>query len=472
MNSVRGEVLVSIEPLIEPSSVAIIGASSTPGRLGNTTLSNVIESKIEKIYPINPKEKEISGLKCYPTVSDVPGDIDLALLCIPAPIVPQVISECINKQVKAIIIFSGGFRETGEEGAKLQSRVEEIVAGKEIGVLGPNCVGVYNLTKEYNLTLSPTLKLLRDRIKPGNIGFLTQSGVFGVALFTAAMKRGIYLSKMFHLGNKMGIKDADIIEYLEKDPATKVIVQYMEDVKEGPRFLTALKKVTKVKPVVAIRVGRTEAGARASASHVGALKGPDELYSALFKQGGAIRAKSSFEALDLAWTLSLQPPLKGNKIGIITNSGGQGVEITDLLTEHGLEVPKLSPEFQKKLLEEDAAPNWGSTANPIDLTAPMPQTPDWYLKSAKMLLESGEMDGLILVVLGTPLKGLTPKLVAEANEILKLGKPLIISTISALDDHELLKKQLEKAGFPVYMDPYVTARCMIALHDYGKYLRR
>jgi acyl-CoA synthetase (NDP forming) len=464
--------LVAIEPLIEPSSVAIVGASSKPGRLGNTTLNNVIDSKIEKIYPINPKENEISGLKCYTKVSEVPGDIDLALLCVPAPIVPQVISECINKKVKAIIIFSGGFRETGEEGAKLQSRVEEIVAGKEIGVLGPNCVGVYNLTKEYNLTLSPTLRLLRDRVKPGNIGFLTQSGVFGVALFTAAMKRGIYLSKMFHLGNKMGIKDADILEYLEKDSATKVIVQYMEDVKEGPRFLAALKKVTKVKPVVAIRVGRTEAGARASASHVGALKGPDEIYSALFKQGGAIRAKSSFEALDMAWTLSLQPPLKGNKIGIVTNSGGQGVEITDLLTEHGLEVPKLSPDIQERLLKEDAAPRWGSTTNPIDLTAPMPQTPDWYFKSAKMLLESGEIDGLILVVLGTPLKGLSPKLVGEAKEILKLGKPLLISTISALENDELLRKQLEKVGFPVYTDPYVTARCMIALHEYGKYLRR
>lgn len=464
--------MAGIEPLIEPSSVAVVGASTKKGRLGNTTLINVIESKIKNIYPINPKEKEILGLKCYPSVLDVPGDIDLALLCIPAKLVPQIISECITKRVKAAVIFSGGFRETGEEGAKLQNEIEEMVAGKEIKVLGPNCVGVYNVTKGYNLTLSPTLKLLKDRIKPGNIGFLTQSGVFGVALFTAAAKRGIYLSKMFHLGNKMGIKDADVLEYLEKDPATKVIVQYMEDVKEGPRFLKVLKRVTKVKPVVAIRVGRTEAGARASASHVGALKGPDELYSALFKQGGAIRAKSSFEALDMAWTLSLQPPLKGNRIGIITNSGGQGVEITDVVSEYGLEVPKLSAATQERLLKEDAAPSWGSRTNPVDLTAPMPQTPDWYFRGSKILLESGEIDGLILIVLGTPLEGLTPKLTAGAKELFKFGKPILISTISALATHESLKKRLEEAGFPVYMDPYVTARCMVALYEYGKYLRK
>ncbi|HEX69421.1 MAG TPA: hypothetical protein ENG10_03915 [Candidatus Bathyarchaeota archaeon] len=464
--------MAGLEPLVEPSSVAVVGASSKVGKLGNTALVNVIESKIKNIYPINPKEKEILGFKCYPSVLDVPGDIDLALLCIPAKLVPQVISQCLAKKVKAAIIFSGGFREAGEAGAKLQSQIEKMIAGKEIRILGPNCVGLYNVTKGYNLTLSPTLKMLKDSIKPGKIGFLSQSGVFGVALFTVAVKKGIHLSKMFHLGNKMDVQDADVLEYLSKDPSTKVIVIYMEDVKDGQKLLRVLKEVTKVKPVVIVRVGKTEAGSRASASHVGALKAPDKLYSALFKQGGAIRAKSSFEALNMAWALSLQPPLKGNKIGIITNSGGQGVEITDVLCDNGLDVPELSEETQNRLLEEDAVPSWGSRKNPVDLTAPMPQTPDWYFKSSKILLETEEIDGLIIVVLGTPLEGLTSKIVEKAEELLRFKKPILISAISALPNHELLTKRLVEAGFPVYMDPYTTARCMVALYEYGKHLKK
>lgn len=461
-----------MKPLVEPTSVAIIGASSKPGQLGNTALVNVIKSKIKRIYPINPKEKEIMGFKCYPSILDVSDDVDLALLCIPAKLVPQVISQCLTKKVKAAIIFSGGFKEAGEEGAKLQSEIEKMIAGKEIRVLGPNCVGLYNVTEGYNLTLSPTLEMLKDLIKPGKIGFITQSGVFGVALFTVAIRRGIYLSKMFHLGNKIDVDDADVLEYLNKDPSTKAIVLYMEDVKDGQKLLKILKETSRVKPVVVIKVGRTEAGSRASASHVGALKAPDELYSALFKQGGAIRARTSFEALDMAWALSFQPPLIGNRIGIITNSGGQGVEISDVLCENGLEVPELSEGIQDRLLKEDAVPSWGSRKNPVDLTAPMPQTPNWYFRSSKILLESEEIDGLIIVVLGTPFEVFVSKFTEKAEELSKFEKPILISAISALPNHELLAKRLVEAGFPVYMDPYVTARCMVALYQYGKYLKK
>lgn len=464
--------MVNLHPLFEPSSVAVVGASKEKGKLGHIALLNVMESGIRYIYPINPNEKEILGLKCYPSVLDVPAEIDLALICIPAKLVPSAVSQCVLKGVKAIIIFSSGFSELGEEGARLQKQIEEMVAGKEITVLGPNCVGVYNVTRGYNLTMSPTLRMMRESIKPGSIGFITQSGAFGVALFTLAVQKGLRLSKMIHLGNKVFLNDAHILEYLGNDPATNTIVIYMEDIKESRRVLEVLKDVTKKKPVVAVRVGKTEAGSRASASHVGALKSVDALYTALFKQGGAIRAKSSFEALDIAMALSLQPPLKGNKIGIITNSGGQGVEITDALCEHGLDVPELSVTTRNRLLMEKAVPEWGSLSNPVDLGAPAAQTPDWYIKSTKILLESNEIDGLIMVVLGAPLDELTSKLITRTNELFSFKKPILISAISALKNHDALVKTLIEKGFPVYMDPQITAKCMVALYEYGKYRLR
>ncbi|MBN2168931.1 MAG: acetate--CoA ligase family protein [Actinobacteria bacterium] len=375
--------------LFKPGSLAVVGASAHTGKVGNVVLTNILEAGYPgKVFPVNPKSREIAGISCYPDVNSIPGKVDMAVIIVPARFVPEVVSQCAEKGVKGCIVISAGFREVGVEGRRLEN---EMVSSARLGgmrVLGPNCLGVMNTGLPLNATFS------RMMSPGGSIGVISQSGAVCTSLLDWAVEKSIGFSKMISLGNGADLSESDLIKALADDDKTKVIAAYLEGVSNGKKFMSELSRATRKKPVVIFKSGTTQAGARAASSHTGALAGSDSAYNAVCRQAEAFRARTMEEFVELASALATQEVPRGPRTAILTNAGGPGIIAADALAREGL---LLAP-FEEKTMSglRKHLPEESNIYNPVDVLGDADA--ERYLNAAGLLLSDRNVDSLLVIL--------------------------------------------------------------------------
>jgi len=455
----------NLKELFSPESVAIIGASRHPGKIGYTILRNIIEYGYKgKIYPINPKADEILGLKAYPSVLNVPDKIDMAIVAVPVKIVPKVAEDCGKKGVKVLVVITSGFGEVGN--IEAEQKLIKIAREYSMRILGPNIFGLAYTPAKLNATFGP-----KD-IREGNIAFITQSGALGIALMGWTVMEEIGLSALISIGNMIDIDVIEVSKYLADDPHTRVITIYLEGLKPntGKKFMEIMKGVTKKKPVIIIKAGRSRRGAAAAASHTGSLAGMDHIYNAAFKQTGVLRAKTVEEMFDWARAFANQPVPRGDRTIIITNGGGVGVLATDAAEEYGVNL--ITPSIELKDRFHRIMPWFGSPKNPIDLTGQAGV--ENYIKALQIAFESPEIDNIVVLYCRTAI--LDPRELAKGLiDTIKLykgsGKPVVVGMVGGIDTFEAMKI-LNKNGVPAYPSPERAVSSLAAMVKYARYIKR
>jgi acyl-CoA synthetase (NDP forming) len=478
------ESIRKLDAFFNPCSVAVIGATKKVDKAGHVIFKNFATNKLRgvfkgKLYPVNPGEDSILGFKCYASIKDVPDEIALIAIIVPAKIVPSIIEEAATKKVKAAIIISAGFKEVGN--TELEEQVVAAAKRGGIRVLGPNCLGIYYSKTGVDSLFLPETKVLTTgedvvatpRPMPGNIAMITQSGAFGVAALDYLTGRQMGVSKFVSFGNKCDVSEVEILSYLLHDKETRVILAYIEDIKNGREFLRVARKVTVKKPVVVIKSGKSAAGARAAASHTGAIAGSDKIYEAAFGQGGITRARDMEEFFDLGKALAMQPPALGRNIGILTDAGGPGVMTVDECELLGLTVEPFSAETNEKfeeLKDKGFLLKIAATHNPVDLTGSV--TDDQFVLSSELMLQDNEIDGLIFLGLHH-MPGLREKYIdGVAKVACKYCKPVVMCDIGETEMALYTRSRFDRLGVPSYSSPEDAARAMKALVSYGAYLQR
>jgi len=438
-----------LQSFFEPKSIAIIGASKKPGKIGYEILKNIVEGGYTgKIFPVNPKEDEILLLRCYHNIKEIKDHIDLAIIAIPATVIPSVLEDCGVKGIKNVIIISAGFSEVGN--IELENRVKKIAQRYGIRIIGPNCAGIINTW--YNLFAS-----FEVRCKRGGISLISQSGAFGGAFITRANHENIGISKFVSYGNAIDINESHLIRYMADDKTTKVIGIYLESTKDGREFISAAKLASKKKPVVILKAGRTMSGRRATVSHTGSLAGDDKIYDAAFKQAGVIRVFDFDDFIDTLYILETDMPPSNDNIFIVTNSGGPGILAVDECEYIGLKVPESSYELKEKL---SFLPPICSVKNPIDLVADANYSR--YYDTLKVLAESDEVGGVIVICV--PPVFIDPmdiaKAIADIKTIFNEKKKPIIACFMSGDVVAESIKFLKENKIPVFQTPERAARAM------------
>ena len=453
-----------LETFFKPKSIAVVGASKNSTKIGHATLKNILISDYDcKVYPINPKEKEILGVKCYKTLNDVPGKIDLVMVSVPAKIVPQIMRECVQKKVENTIIISSGFSEIGDY--KLEDEIKKIAEKSNMRILGPNTMGYKNASD--NLDASFVFGVPRK----GNLSLISQSGALGIGMIYLANNEYVGVSKIIGVGNKLDIDDDDLIDYFSTDPETKVIGLYIEAIKDGRAFMNSIKACDK--PVLVVKAGRSAAGARATASHTGSMAGSDKIYGAAIRQAGGIRCRDLVELFDMARALAGQPPAQGNRIGIITNGGGLGILLTDACEANGLTIPKLSQKTYNKI--DKILPDLIRPNNPVDLVGDAGFYR--YEASTRALLEDPNIDGVIVASVHggyarpREFTGAILKMIRERKLHEEFKKPILGTWIGGKEFEDLVL-DLKAAGVPIYPSSWRTARAMTALYIEGERIKR
>ena len=447
----------NLEGIFEPKSVAIIGASSTAGKIGNNVLKNLIESGYKgAIYPINPKDTEILGLKCYPEIDAVPGPVDAAIVTVPASLVIQETEQLGKKGVKGLIVITSGFSEVGNR--DLENELVKTAHKYGMRVLGPNIVGVLSNSAKMNGSFAPFLPY------DGKATLISQSGALLIALDASSYVRKVGFDKLISIGNMSDVDFADIISYLNDDPNSTCSTLYIEGIKDGRAFLDAAQKSTK--PIVALKAGVSAHGAAAAASHTGSLAGAAKIYGAAFQQAGIVQAKDLNNLFDRTQTLSLQPPMKGDNIVILTNGGGVGVLATDAAERFGIPL-KFAPEDVQAELKKHM-PAFGSAKNPVDLTGMAGY--DWYYPSVKFTYAHDWTDGLVVLYCETAIT--EPIDIARAikqgvDESGVKGKPITVSFVGG-EKSEKAMQWLVENGIPAFAAPDIAVDSMAALHEYAK----
>jgi len=382
---------LELSPLLNPESVAIIGVSQSASRIGGRLFKYLSKHGYRgNLALVNPKYKELNGVKCYPKISDVPAPIDCALIAVPEKFVLSVLSECADSHVKAAVVFSSGFAEMGSSGKKAQERIKELARTKNMRICGPNCIGIVNFNQSIALCFSQLLET--DKLIPGNIGFISQSGALGGSLVNRAQDQNIGLSYFISSGNEADLEVSDYIKHLVlHDDKTKVIAAVIEGFKDGPKFIEAAQLARQhQKPIVVLKIGETEAGKNAAASHTGSLTGSDAVIDAVFDQNGVIRVANYDELFQTALLFSKGRIPKGNRVGILTSSGGAGIIMADYYTKMGLSVPEPSQKTQELASKEIAA--FGKIANPFDLTGQIFSDPKMFKRCMKLFVEDDNFD--------------------------------------------------------------------------------
>jgi len=473
-----------LDAFFNPQSVAIVGATKKISKAGHVIFKNFVENKRRgvfkgEVYPVNPHEDYILGFPCYPTLTKIPGEVELVVIVVPANVVPEIMKDAAAKKVKAVVIISSGFGEVGNQ--ELEREVVNIARNAGIRILGPNCLGVYDSKTGVDMLFLPETKILTTgeevvatpRPMMGKIAVVTQSGAFGVSALDYLAGRQMGVSKFVSFGNKSDVDEAEMLNYLLYDEATKVILLYVEDVKNGRAFIETASKVTCKKPIIAIKAGKTEAGARAAASHTGAIAGSDHVYAAAFAQAGILRVRDMEEFFDAAKALAMQPPAAGKNVAIITDAGGPGIMAADECELQGMVVKKLSEKtLQKfeKLKEEGKIPKFAATHNPVDLTGSV--TSEMYELAAELVFQDPEIHGVLLLGLHhTPAlqEDYIDRVAAVAN---KYNKPIVACDIGETEMALHVRSRFDKLGIPAYASPEDAARAMAALVRYGSYLKK
>jgi acetyl coenzyme A synthetase (ADP forming)-like protein len=443
--------------LFKPKSIAVVGASATPGKIGYTVLKNLIDSKYRGvIYPINPSGGEILGIKAYASVLDVPEAIDAAAITVPAKLVPQVVEECGKKGIKGLIIITSGFSEVGNHA--LEDQIVETAKSYGSRILGPNIVGILSNGDHMNASFAPFLPMA------GKSTLISQSGALLIALDAASYTRKVGFDKLVSIGNMSDLDFADIITCLNEDENTSGIALYIEGLKEGRKFMEAAKNATK--PIIALKSGTSSHGAAAAASHTGSLAGAAKVYGAAFKQSGIIQAADLNNLFDRTQALSLQPPMNGDNLLIITNGGGVGVLATDAAERDGIPLKFAPKEVQDEMKKH--MPEFGSAKNPVDLTG-MAGT-DWYAESVEFALQHSWVEGLVVLYCETAItepteiaKGIH-KAVAAANAP---DTPITVSFVGGEKSDAAIQWLVEN-GIPAYNSPEVAINAMAALREQAK----
>ncbi|MEM0171204.1 MAG: acetate--CoA ligase family protein [Thermoproteota archaeon] len=452
-----------ITKLLRPNSIAVIGAAREPEKIGHVVVKNILESSFpkEKVFPINPNADEILGLKCYKSIKDVPYSIDLAIIVVPAKIVPQVLKESVEKGVKAIAIISAGFKEIGN--VKEELELVEIARNGSARILGPNIVGVADTVKKVNAGFIQQLP------KQGKIAFISQSGALAIGLAGWTSLKQIGLSDLVSIGNKADLNEVDFIEYFGDDKCTKVITLYLEGIDDGQRFLKVSKEVSKKKPIIVLKPGKAQRTSQAIKSHTGSLAGSDIAYEVAFKQAGVIRAPTIVELFDWATAFDLLPLPHGENSVILTNGGGAGVMATDAAEEFEvklMDIPKDLAENLRKFM-----PPFGSVYNPVDLTG-MASSND-YEGALKALLEDERVDNVIVLYCHTaqtnPLD--VANVIIRAKSSLNNGKPITASFIGGKECDDAIKLLISN-GIPAYDIPEKAVSSLGQLLKYNRFLEK
>src|SRR3972149_7030876 len=346
--------------LFHPKSVAVLGASRNPGKVGHGVFANLVRSGFPgEVYGVNPAGGEVLGRSFYRDIGAIPGSGDLGVFVVPPPTVIEAIPLLAGKGMKAAIVISAGFKEIGGEGAVLERALREALSAASVRAVGPNCLGVINTHAKLNPSFSAGTPL------PGAPAFFSQSGALCTAILDWAVGAGIGFSKVVSLGNKADISELDLMEYLSDDPETRVILGYVESIDEGRRFLQTAREVTSKKPVILLKAGATAAGARAASSHTGSLAGSDRAYSAAFRQGGILRAETVEDLLDFALGGAPPPMPRGDRLLILTNAGGPGILAADTAEKLGIPLAEISPGLRGRL--SGKLPSTASLGNPVDI---------------------------------------------------------------------------------------------------------
>ncbi len=453
----------NLDALFAPKSVAVIGASNREGSVGRAVFTNILLNEYAgTVYPVNPKDRSISGVRAYPSIADLPESVDLAVIIVPAAAVPTVTDQCGKKGVKGLIVISAGFKEVGEEGAGLERQVFSIAQKYSMRLVGPNCLGAMNTDSAVRLNASFASQMPLQ----GSIAFASQSGALGEAVIDYAAGESIGFSKFISVGNKADVNENDVLEYLGADPQTKVILLYIEDIVDGRKFVDTVTRVTEKKPVIAVKAGVSPEGAKAASSHTGALAGSDEAYNAILRQSGVIRVESIIDLFDYARAFAKQPTPRGNRVAIITNGGGPGIMATDASVRYGLQISQLSEATRAKLragLPKEAAVN-----NPIDLIGDAQA--DRYALALGALEDENVDCGLVLL---TPQAMVDLKKVAET--IVSVGPSTgktILTSILGLTDITPAVEVLESNNIPHYIFPESAVRALSAMHEHQRWIDR
>lgn len=466
-----------LKQLMNPSSIAIFGASNNPMKMGSIQMANVLETGFAgEVYPIHRTEETVMGVPAYKSIAEVGKPVDLAQLVLPTEVVPEILEECGRAGVRRAIIISGGFKEVpGEEGKARERQLKEVADRYGIRFLGPNCVGIMNSLCSLNSTtiIEPPMG--------GSIAFASQSGAYTAMINPYLRSQGVMMCQTLSVGNEADIDLADCLDYLRDEDEVKAVGLYVETIRRPREFIAAARETAKKKPVVAIYVGGTEAGSRSSLSHTGAITGPDELYDGLFRQAGVIRAEDLDGMIDLLWILSMQPLPEDKRMAVITNSGGPGSSLAYHLEKAGLAVPAFSPDLRAKLDEVTGSLTY--TGNPIDLTF---ETNIFIFKQLlELVFESGEVDGAFIYgIFGAPdfmvnLKKRFPHLqamedtwdegyqafLAELAAVSRAhGKPLVVMSFLGTGSNSI--RSLIEHDVPVYPSAVRSALAMRSLLDY------
>ncbi|MFP4226260.1 MAG: acetate--CoA ligase family protein, partial [Desulfobacterales bacterium] len=354
-----------LDAIFAPESVAVVGASSTPGKVGHDIFANVLRGEYKgTLYPVNPKARSILSVRCYPTVKDIPDPIDLAMIILPPNAALQAVADCVDKGVRGIVIVSAGFKEVGGEGAEIEEQIAEKCQAAGVPLIGPNCLGVINPSLDVRLNASFSTRIPHK----GNISFISQSGALCTAVLDFAADRGFGFSKFVSIGNKADVEELDLLKYYHKDPETHVIMVYMEELRMRENFIEEVKEITsgeRPTPILVIKSGKTAAGAKAAASHTGSLAGTEAVYNAIFNQAGIIRVDTVDDLFDYAEAFSARRMPTGNQVAIITNAGGPGIIATDMTEVSGLSLAKFSQKTDEALRQH--LPPTANFNNPVDV---------------------------------------------------------------------------------------------------------
>ncbi len=449
-----------IDKFFNPKSVAVIGASKHPHKIGHVILWNFLRGFKGSVYPVNPNEDRILGLKTYSRVTDIRGNVDLAVIAIPARFVPMVLEDCGKKGVKAAIVVSGGFSEIGR--TDLEDEVKEIGEKYNMRIIGPNCIGVFDAYTQVDTLFMPRYRLERPR--KGGIGFISQSGAVGSAILDWAATRGFGFSKFISYGNACDVDEVDLLRYLEKDKETKVIGLYIEGTRRGRELYDTMQKITKKKPIIAIKGGKTKAGSKAASSHTGALAGSADVWRAMFKQAGVIEADDIKRMFNYARLLAEQPLPKGNRVGVITNGGGFGVIASDVIEGHNLELASLEKKTINKIKKH--VPEYAVVKNPVDLVGDADA--QRYEIALDALMDDKNVD-IILVLILFQTAGVQSEIIDVIANKSDIKKKPIISFSAGGDFTRLHMRMLEKVGVPSFDSLEDAADAIEKMYLYSRY---
>jgi acetyl coenzyme A synthetase (ADP forming)-like protein len=435
------EMRAAMERILRPDAIAVIGASPEPGKIGYAVMENIINGGYQgQLYPINPRAEAVLGRPCYRSVKDIPGPVDIAIFCIPARLVAQVLEECGEKGVRGAILIPSGFAEVGE--TQLQQEVVEVARRHTIRLMGPNIYGFYYTPQNLCATFCTPYS------ERGAVALTSQSGGVGMAIIGFSRSNKMGVSAIIGLGNKSDIDEDDLLTFFEHDPNTQVVAMHVEDLKDGRAFAEVAQRVAKSKPIVVLKAGRTEMGARAAKSHTGALAGNDRIYDGVLRQAGVIRARHLNEMLEFAKALQMLPTPRGENVLIVTGAGGSGVLLSDACVDHGLKLMPMPPDLDQAFRQ--FIPPFGAAGNPVDITGGEP--PETYRKTIHLALSEPRVHALILgywhTIITPPM--VFAELLAEVVEEARrqgIDKPVVASLVGDvaveeagrfLQDHRIL----------------------------------